>query len=299
MPPALPQHTGCAQFTVPQLPFDDGAAWAQSGPCRLFSDGGQVNLLRSGRLIAGRVVCSPGTPSWSLRSLGKSRADLVAFASLVAIEEGIARHNWACDGDRKGPYNGPTQCVQFEGEPGCRISPSRPMRFHTGRSDCVSTSSPPYKAPHREYHPDEHFNGTMAVRFMETEFGFSARETVAIMGAHTLGRFHQKQSAHKYVWTTDFQAFNNQYFRNLAGRPDWFFDDDACTKVGDAWGNKGHAVWIAKMNQNFRTGAPVQWIQKKVVCPNCAARSYQRGGRHSDRLAQDSDCCLNNVPAGA
>ena len=45
---------------------------------------------------------------------------------------------------------------------------------------------------------------------METEFGLSARETVALMGAHTLGRFHQKQSAHKYVWTTDFQAFNNQ-----------------------------------------------------------------------------------------
>ena len=80
------------------------------------------------------------------------------------------------------------------------------MRFQTGRSDCVSSLDPPYKAPKREYHPDEHFNGTMAVRFMEKEFGFSARETVVIMGAHTLGRFHQKQSAHKYVWTTDFQV---------------------------------------------------------------------------------------------
>ena len=92
---------------------------------------------------------------------------------------------------------------------------------------------------------------------------------------------------------------NNQYFRNIAGRPDWFFDDDVCTKVGDAWGNKGPAVWIAKMNQNFRTGAPVQFIQKKVVCPNCADQSYDRGGRHADRLAQDRDCCLNNVPNGA
>ena len=69
--------------------------------------------------------------------------------------------------------------------------------------------------------------------------------------------------------------------------------------MGDRMGNKGPAVWLAKMNQNFRTGAPVQWIQKKVVCPNCAARAYNRGGRHPDRLAQDADCCLNNVPSGA
>ena len=117
------------------------------------------------------------------------------------------------------------------------------------------------------------------------------------------------------MWTSDLQAFNNQYYRNIAGKPDWFFDDDACTKVGalgtplsfsshapsvahllvhpfissshliissprlisshllvsshhqvgDAWGNKGTAVWIAKMNQAFRTGAPVQWIQKKAA----------------------------------
>ena len=63
----------------------------------------------------------------------------------------------------------------------------------------MSTSPQRYKADKHEYHPDEHFNGTMAVKFMESEFGFSARETVAIMGAHTMGRFHQRQSAHKYV----------------------------------------------------------------------------------------------------
>lgn len=119
------------------------------------------------------------------------------------------------------------------------------------------------------------------------------------MGAHTVGRFQQDMTGHKYVWTSDYQAFNNQYYRNIAGREDWFFDDDQCTRVGDAWGNKGHAVWLAKMNQAYRSGGPVQWIQKKVVCPNCAARSYERGGRNPQRLAQDEDCCLNNVPEGA
>merc|ERR1712019_161583 len=119
------------------------------------------------------------------------------------------------------------------------------------------------------------------------------------MGAHSMGRFHQQETAHKYVWASDFQVLNNQYYRNIAGREDWFFDDDECTKVGDAWGNKGHAVWIAKMNQVYRTGGPIQWIQKKVVCPNCAARSYERGGRNPERLALDKDCCTRDVPEGA
>merc|ERR1719316_309227 len=258
-----------------------------------------MRQLPQGRLIAGLATCPEGTESWSLKSRGKSRADLWAFAALLAVEEGIARQNWACDGDRTGPHNGPVQCVQFEGEEGGKIEPRRPFEFWTGRRDCVTSLEPSYRAMEEEYHPDEHFNGSMAVQFMEVQFGLSARETVALMGAHTMGRFHQKQSAHKYVWTTDFQAFNNQYYRNIVGKPDWFFDDAECTRVGDAWGNKGPAVWLAKMNQNFRTGAPIQWIQKKVVCPNCAAQSYNRGGRHPDRLAQDRDCCLRDVPAGA
>jgi len=288
------ETVGCAQFTVPTIPFIDS-----TGPCRLFGEGGRWRHLSTGRLVAGRAHCEANTTSWSLRNTNKSRADLWAFASLLAVEEGIDRHNWACDGDRRGPFNGPIQCVQFEGEPGCKITPSRPFYFQTGRRDCVTSLTPSYMADEHEYHPDEHFNGTMVVQFMESQFGFNARETIAIMGAHTMGRFHQKQTAHKYVWTTDFQAFNNQYYRNVVGKPDWFFDDDACTRVGDAWGNKGQAVWIGKMNQRFRTGAPIQWIQKKVACPNCVARSYERGGRHPDRLAQDRDCCLNNVPSGA
>jgi len=282
---------GCAYFTVPNVPFVDGR-----GPCRLMSasDRALIRKLPQGNLVAGRVGCA--NESWSLRTAGKSRADLWAFASLVAIEEGIQRQNWACDGDRRSPHNGPIMCTQFEGEPGCKVSPSRPFIFQTGRKDLEPSS---YRTNQKEAHPDEHFNGTMSVKFMEQYFGFTGRETVAIMGAHTMGVFHQQQTGHKYVWTTDFQAFNNQLFRNIAGREDWFFDDEECNKVGDAWGNKGQSVWIAKMNQVYRTGAPVQWIQKKVVCPNCADRSYERGGRHPDRLAQDRDCCLNGVPEGA
>merc|ERR1719232_154989 len=282
--------TGCQYFTVPNLRSLDA-----TGPCRVFNNEGTIRDLNQGRLVAGNVQCN--SESWSLQSTGKSRADLWAFASLVAVEEGIQRHNWACDGDRRSPHNGPVQCLQFEGEEGCKITMPRPFTFKTGRKDCNDGLS--YKTEKKEKLPDEHFNGTMTVRFMEDQYKFSGKETVAIMGAHTIGRFQQRMTGHKYLWTSDFQAFNNQYYRNIAGKDDWFFDDEECTRVGDAWGNKGTAVWIAKMNQVFRTGGPIQWIQKKVVCPNCADRSYERGGRHPDRLAHDRDCCLNNVPEGA
>jgi len=190
-------------------------------------------------------------------------------------------------------------CVQFEGEEGCKIEPDRPFVFKTGRKDCTSTTDEPYKTYKREAFPDEHFNGTMTVRFMEEHFGFNGKETVAIMGAHTMGRFNPKESGHKYVWTSDFYAFNNQFYRNIAGKEDWFFDDDECTKVGDAWNNKGHAIWIAKMNEVYKSGGPIQWIQKKVACPNCPAKSYNRNHkRGAERMAQDRDCCLNK-PEGA
>ena len=75
-----------------------------TGRCRLFAAGGTRRQLPQGRLTAGLATCPEGTESWSLRSRGKSRADLWAFAALLAVEEGIARQNWACDGDRTGPY---------------------------------------------------------------------------------------------------------------------------------------------------------------------------------------------------
>ena len=40
-------------------------------------------------------------------------------------------------------------------------------------------------------------------------------------------------------------------------------------------------------------------LKQQVVCPNCAAKSYERGGRNPQRLAQDRDCCLVDVPEGA
>ena len=49
---------------------------------------------------------------------GKSRADLWAFATLVAVEYGIETNNMVCD-DAQG--FGLRQCHQFQGEAGCKV----------------------------------------------------------------------------------------------------------------------------------------------------------------------------------
>merc|ERR1719461_2241405 len=113
-----------------------------------------MRALSQGNLIASRVDCPHD--SWSLRSTGKSRADLWAFASLIAVEEGISRHNYACDGDRRGPDNGALMCTQFEGEEGCKIAPSRPFFFMTGRKDCDAADGS-YVTNKTEAFPDDHF----------------------------------------------------------------------------------------------------------------------------------------------
>ena len=46
--------------------------------------------------------------------------------------------------------------------------------------------------------------------------------------------------------------FNNQYFRNIVGKPDWFYsrEDEDCNPVGNAKGDPGKAQW----GQGIMTG---------------------------------------------
>ena len=54
----------------------------------------------------------------------------------------------------------------------------------------------------------------MTTDFFQNDFGFNGRESVAIMGAHTMGRFHYRVSLFRYVWTNMGEAsFNNHYYK--------------------------------------------------------------------------------------
>ncbi len=71
-----------------------------------------------------------------------------------------------------------------------------------------------YKALKIESHPNAVGNGKMTADFFEKEFNFTGRETVAIMGAHTMGRLHVQISLFRYLWATrEEHSFNNVYYK--------------------------------------------------------------------------------------
>ena len=70
----------------------------------------------------------------SLQQLGKSRADLWQFAGLVALEKALERANRACDLD----YWARQQVTLLEGREACEFKLRSPLKFWSGRSDCVS-----------------------------------------------------------------------------------------------------------------------------------------------------------------
>ena len=90
-----------------------------------------------------------------------------------------------------------------------------PIKFYTGRKDCSQLiGDKPYKTSKAESHPNAVGNGKMTADFFEKDFGFTGRETVAIMGAHTIGRLHYKISLFRYLWTTRTEiSLNNDYYK--------------------------------------------------------------------------------------
>jgi len=58
-------------------------------------------------------------------------------------------------------------------------------------------------------------------RVFVTQMGMTMRDAVALLGAHTLGRMQEVNSGYEGSWVNgrDAATFNNEYFRELLGRP--------------------------------------------------------------------------------
>eukprot|EP00927_Polykrikos_kofoidii_P074379 TRINITY_DN70365_c0_g1_i1.p1 TRINITY_DN70365_c0_g1~~TRINITY_DN70365_c0_g1_i1.p1 ORF type:complete len:716 (+),score=97.82 TRINITY_DN70365_c0_g1_i1:89-2236(+) len=250
------------------------------------------------------VYRDPGFPertprlAESLWSSGKSRADLWAFATIVAVEHGIEINNGVCrDKDYEKRYHGAgpldfnsgVHCHHLQGSSECFVNLTRPMAFKTGRRDCVTEATEGYKTSKVEVHPEAEGSGRSTAVFFKEQFGFTGRETVAVMGAHTMGRLHYHTSLFRYVWVKDGgMMFNNQYYRNLVGKRDFRFKGDNCRQVGDAWGQKPKARWLPHVRGDTTAGGPVHWIQEKLICPE----------KCGTKRAWKNDCCTTGVPEG-
>ena len=86
--------------------------------------------------------------SASLQQLGKSRADLWQLAGLIALERSLERANRACDLDYHARqqvriyqpviiHNCLCQVTLLEGREACEIKLTKPLKFYSGRADCI------------------------------------------------------------------------------------------------------------------------------------------------------------------
>ena len=141
--------------------------------------------------------------------LGMSRADLWAFAGILALDEAQRTTRSQCDN-----FNYENTCG--DNSTTCFTPFPRDTKdlFKTGRKDCIDFGDKPYKATKEESHPNAVGNGKMTLDFFKKDFGFSGRETVAIFGAHTFGRMYFDHSMFRYTWTSQgTRMFNNHYYR--------------------------------------------------------------------------------------
>ena len=204
----------------------------------------------------------------SLFASGKSRADLWAFAGIVAVEYGMETTNVACNNITDGRVLQLT-CIHDTG-PNCKIQPQRTFQFQYGRVDCIGSDQAfPYKTNKTEQHPNPVGDGGSTLQFFKENFAFNGRETVAIFGAHTFGRPKLETSLFPYTWTSrGANIFNNDYYKSMTGQDRWFFDDEKCTRLGDAYGNKPITRWIANARKYTKNGGPIFWMKENLVCPN-------------------------------
>ena len=93
------------------------------------------------------------------------------------------------------------------------ILPAIPYFF--GRSDCITS---PDGIKTRQF-PDAHAGWRETINWFQRFLGFSARETIAITGAHTLGKTHQRFSGFETrPWVHRSFVLNNQYYQDIIAK---------------------------------------------------------------------------------
>lgn len=93
-------------------------------------------------------------------------------------------------------------------------------------SNCVDGLCTQDRGPVRHL-PSADLDTAGLLEYFATEFGFDERDTVAIMGAHTLGTLSQENSGYNGPngWLGDSRTMNNEYYNDLIGGDNVTTDD--------------------------------------------------------------------------
>mmetsp|Transcript_11099 Transcript_11099/g.22718 ORF Transcript_11099/g.22718 Transcript_11099/m.22718 type:complete len:262 (-) Transcript_11099:477-1262(-) len=114
---------------------------------------------------------------------------------------------------------------------------------HVGRTTCADGNLLGDSASETAVFPSPHITSDGLVNYFATEFGFSPDETVAIMGAHTLGTLSNQRSGFNGAWVHGERVFDNEFFTFLVdnldpGKPSTKYVQD------NASNSNGQYSWI-------------------------------------------------------
>jgi len=187
----------------------------------------------------------------SLRQSGKSRADLWQFAGLVALELGLERANRACDLD----YHARQQVTLLESREKCEIKLTSPLKFQTGRSDCIADDPERgYVTYKDEEQPKLMSSGHELIDYGRNFFSMDAEHFAALMGIH--GAVHKAAIGLKYTWMGA-GYISNMFFKQLANKPMYFMGkggDLSFTSCGEPLPIYNVAIGDADGNPQAYTG---------------------------------------------
>lgn len=144
--------------------------------------------------------------------LGISRADIWALAAHIAADVAQTRSSTKVDFR-----------MEFIGRQNCETTHTTCFDVNINARECSATLGPHVHLPSSHITTEELFH------FFSEEFGFDIQETVALMGAHTLGALKREHSGFDGPngWVRDNLLLNNDYYHELVGgqQPDVTLDE--------------------------------------------------------------------------
>jgi len=126
--------------------------------------------------------------------------------------------------------------------------------------ECIDELCTQDRGPHRDL-PSPNLDTKELLEYFETEFGFDERDTVAIMGAHTLGKLYPENSGYDGLngWLGNTRQLENGYYEDLVGGA------AATDAVEELMKGSGWEMAFVN-NENFTT--PNRWQWERGTNPN-------------------------------